>query len=48
VITGKKGGTVVETVTTKLSADGNTQNATTVAKAADGTETTSEAVWTRQ
>ncbi len=45
VIKESKGGKLVDTLTTKLSADGNTQNATTVS--ADG-KTTTTGVWKRQ
>jgi hypothetical protein len=45
VIVEKKGGKLVDTLTTKLSADGNTQTATTVS--ADGKTTTTD-VWNRK
>jgi hypothetical protein len=45
VITQKKAGKLVSTLTTKLSADGNTQDATTVS--ADGKTTTTD-VWKRK
>ena len=45
VIAEKKGGKLVDTLTTKLSADGNAQNATTVS--ADG-KTTTTGTWKRK
>ena len=45
VIAEKKGGKLVDTLTSALSADGNTQNATTVS--ADN-KTTTKAVWKRK
>ena len=48
VIVQKKGGKLVDTLTTVLSADGNTQTATTVGTGADGKPTSTNGVWKRK